>query len=399
MEERESPKTTNRYEADIRSLLYVSLNDNLVCPICCSAFVDPCYTKCGHTFCSVCLYKALAQSNKCPVDRGPLSDEDICPPPKILSNMVNELLVYCPNADKGCKIVIQRCLLPHHLRDKCHYALLECPSDECTELIERRFIERDPAKCFHQPMTCPDCNGSVSEFELDDHEAMCAARSTKCPDCSQQFSMADIRNHLDECSESVVNCPSTRLGCRWSGRREKLDSHTTECTLTSLAPFLDKQEERIAILEAENKSLRAQVAVGGSNNMLDNDVFHIFTEHERFRSELERLSEQLGELEIRQSVMLTNQTVRMKEEIQNMRNAVNAIRHQMHFLMMERRTWALQSLATSSVLPSTANAVVSASTSLAGHGTSGGSSNVHEELAHLRLMRRESEGYRQDVKL
>ncbi|KAJ8102165.1 hypothetical protein POJ06DRAFT_248973 [Lipomyces tetrasporus] len=397
MEEGKSSKTTSCCELDIRSLLYVSLNDNLVCPICCSAFVDPCYTKCGHTFCSVCLYRALAQSQKCPVDRGPLSDDDICPPPKILSNMVNELLVYCPNVDKGCKSTVQRCLLRHHLQDKCRYTLLACPSDACTELIERRFIDRDPANCFHRPIMCPDCHDSVAEFELDDHKNTCTARSTKCPDCSKEFSMADIKDHLDTCSESVVTCPANSLGCRWSGRREKLDSHTAECVLTSLAPFLDKQEERIANLEAENKTLRAQIAVGGSNSMLDSDVFHIFTEHERFRSELERLSEQLGELEIRQSVMLTNQTVRAKEEIQNMRNAVNAIRHQMHFLMMERRTWALQNLATSSVVPP--GAVVPASSSAAGSGASGGNSNGHEEVANIRFMRRESEPYRQDVKL
>ncbi|KAK9240899.1 hypothetical protein V1525DRAFT_369542 [Lipomyces kononenkoae] len=386
------PKTTISYEPDIRSLLYVSLNDNLVCPICCSAFVDPCYTKCGHTFCSVCLYKALAQSQKCPVDRGPLSDEDIYPPPKILSNMVNELLVYCPNADKGCQSIVQRFLLRHHLKDNCLYAPVECPSEECTELIERRFTRRDPTKCFHKRMICPDCNDSVSEFEIDDHETICPARSTKCPDCSQEFSMTEIRDHLNMCSESIVNCPSHRFGCRWSGRREKLDSHIAECTLMSLAPFLDKQEDRIANLEAENKSLRAQVAVGGSNNILDNDVFHILTEHERFRSELERLSEQLGELEIRHSVMLTNQTVRMKEEIQNMKNAINAIRHQMHFLMMERRTWALQNLATSSVLPPTVDAVASSS-------SAGDSSNVQDEVARVRLVRRETEPYRQDVKL
>ncbi|KAK9465969.1 hypothetical protein V1512DRAFT_226893 [Lipomyces arxii] len=371
-------------EFDIRSLLYVSLNENLVCPICCCALVDPCYTKCGHTFCSVCLYKALAQSPKCPVDRNQLAEDDISPAPKILLNMVNELLVYCPNADKGCKAINQRCLLQHHLRDQCVYTKIKCPSATCSELIEKRYIEEEPDKCFHEPIACNACDEQVPRFEMEVHKRTCSARTIRCPDCLEEFTMSALQDHLGICSDSVLLCPATKFGCRWSGRRDKLSSHTLNCTFASLAPFLEKQEEKIQNLELENRGLRTQLVVGGPSAVSDSDVFHIFTEHERFRTDLEHVSEQLSELEIRQSVLLMNQNVRTKEELQTIRNAVNGIRHQIHFLLMERRTWALQNFASSTILPPAAGAA-----QLAPKG----------ETSTARPQRRESETFRQDVKL
>lgn len=45
-----------------------SVDDDLVCHLCFQAFVDPVDTKCGCTFCSVCLQNYLKRYRNCPLD-------------------------------------------------------------------------------------------------------------------------------------------------------------------------------------------------------------------------------------------------------------------------------------------------------------------------------------------
>src|SRR5256885_12068627 len=78
-----SPHSPHRVRSteivDLRSLEYVSaVNENLVCPICHVALVDPIITSCEHIFCRDCLEEAYTISQSCPVDRLPLrKPEDI----------------------------------------------------------------------------------------------------------------------------------------------------------------------------------------------------------------------------------------------------------------------------------------------------------------------------------
>ncbi|KAK9457284.1 hypothetical protein V1511DRAFT_493226 [Dipodascopsis uninucleata] len=386
---------------DFRSLHYVLLNENLVCPICCSAFIDPCDTKCGHTFCSQCLHRALTLSAKCPVDRSALNQEDVYPSPKIISNMVNELLVHCPHSEEGCESVVERSLLAFHLKERCLFSMVECPLDQCTERIQRRFLLLDPAKCFHEKVKCSYCDESIKVYEQESHLDVCKTRTTKCTNCMKEMPVAEVKEHQDECPEATINCFCKDYGCEWSGIRQKLEAHTSSCIFQKFRPFMMTMEEKMSKLEIENKSLKNKMndmqSIGtiynnSSSPMFDPDALHILAEHNRLRSELERLSEQLGEMEIRQSVMLMNESVRTKNEIQAIRSAVNGIRHQIHFLLMDRRTWALQQ---SPLIPQNLVSHNSTAREEIGDDNHGSVASV----ASSALGSREGEVYRQDVKL
>lgn len=328
------------------------------------------------------------------MDRSSLSDADVLPPPKILSNMVNELLVHCSNEDKGCKRTCQRSLLRHHLLESCEYTPVPCPSATCDQFVERRYIDSEkPARCLHELIACRACDVKIPEIEIATHELVCSQRTLKCPDCAVVFTMADIVSHTSECAMARVPCNANNIGCKWVGIRAKLKNHESECTFIALAPVIEKQEDRIARLELENKSLRIQPSLTTTSGMVDSDAFHIFTEHERFRSELEKVSEQLGELEIRHGVLIMNQNVRLKEEVQSMRNAMHGIRHQMHFLLMEHRNWALQNL-NSSMITSAAASLSSQTASSSNNAQFSG-----ETSSIGRGTRRENESFRQDVRL
>ncbi|PIL34243.1 hypothetical protein GSI_03954 [Ganoderma sinense ZZ0214-1] len=125
-------------------------NANLVCCICRSPFVEPCTTRtCSHTFCYDCIAQAIAINRQCPIDRTPLSINHLAPADPVIRNLVDELIVRCPQHPLGCSYTCQRLLLPGHLKHVCQYVHLPCPDARCSLLILRRDIKNhqcsDPA--------------------------------------------------------------------------------------------------------------------------------------------------------------------------------------------------------------------------------------------------------------
>lgn len=149
---------------DLRALTYIAqVDENLCCPICRSPLLDPATTKCRHTFCADCIAGALDNSPTCPVDRNPLSDGDVAPAPTIVSNLVNDLFVLCPNAALGCPATPARALVFGHLKDDCGFVTVACPA--CAEPIPRRDLAADA--CMHAPANCPHCDAPTRQLELE----------------------------------------------------------------------------------------------------------------------------------------------------------------------------------------------------------------------------------------
>ncbi|KAI0356129.1 hypothetical protein OH77DRAFT_1452845, partial [Trametes cingulata] len=120
-----------------------SPNVNLVCCICRSPFVEPCTTRtCSHTFCYDCISHAITVNRQCPIDRTPLSLHDLAPADPVIRNLVDELIVTCPNQHLGCSYTCQRFLLPIHLTDTCEYVQVGCPDAKCDQRILKRDVEK-----------------------------------------------------------------------------------------------------------------------------------------------------------------------------------------------------------------------------------------------------------------
>ncbi|TFK23959.1 hypothetical protein FA15DRAFT_641849 [Coprinopsis marcescibilis] len=98
-------------------------NNNLLCCICRAPFNDPATTTtCQHTFCRDCITQALSHAPQCPVDRSPLSVQDLGPTSTIVQSMVDELLVECVYKDEGCRYRGERQRLAAHLKDACKFS-------------------------------------------------------------------------------------------------------------------------------------------------------------------------------------------------------------------------------------------------------------------------------------
>jgi len=149
-----------------------SVNPNLICCICGEAFMSPVVsaTTCGHTFCLHCITRALEVKQACPIDRQPLTVEDLRPAVQIIVNMVNELRTKCPNHKKGCEAVMERGLVQQHVRDMCPFELVSClnaPSG-CQGVMPRRVMLEEHLKvCEFRKSTCDLCGDSVQESLLN----------------------------------------------------------------------------------------------------------------------------------------------------------------------------------------------------------------------------------------
>lgn len=153
---------------DIRALEYVSHVDaNLICSVCYCPFVTPVITfECQHVFCMKCLaltlwYVAIAA---CPVCRSSINVNRMRAAPRVLSNMVDDLMVKCAWWRRGCGVVTTRATAKAHAQNHCEYGLVPCPEPSCPNLIRRGDWT---SECRHRPARCGECGVEVMELHLE----------------------------------------------------------------------------------------------------------------------------------------------------------------------------------------------------------------------------------------
>lgn len=120
-----------------------------------------------HTFCSTCIYQACDASPVCPIDRSPVSTNDIQPAVKIISNMVNELLVECPRSEEGCTHVGQRQYIENHVKNDCQYTFTSCDLEECKALVLKKDLTTHVSTCKYRPAECKMCKRKMRAIELE----------------------------------------------------------------------------------------------------------------------------------------------------------------------------------------------------------------------------------------
>ncbi|KAM8952363.1 ligand of Numb protein X 2-like [Pelodytes ibericus] len=94
------------------------VDDELVCHICLQPLLQPMDTPCGHTYCFRCLKNFLKEKDFCPMDRKKLYFQDCHKSSLLVRNLLDKLSVLCPFMS-DCKLVMQRCELEPHLRNRC----------------------------------------------------------------------------------------------------------------------------------------------------------------------------------------------------------------------------------------------------------------------------------------
>eukprot|EP01097_Dermamoeba_algensis_P010225 TRINITY_DN7463_c0_g1_i1.p1 TRINITY_DN7463_c0_g1~~TRINITY_DN7463_c0_g1_i1.p1 ORF type:complete len:564 (+),score=88.85 TRINITY_DN7463_c0_g1_i1:44-1735(+) len=163
-----------------QELSYVNIasaHPKVICPICHNPFVCPQKTPCKHIFCNLCIRQCLVKQAVCPLDRLPLTQDQLTHVDDILLEMLDELEVYCSGKQKGCPWRGPRGNLAHHSLNSCQFQ-----------------------SCEHADKGC-ETIGSMSS--LISHQSTCDLAPIKCPEgCGTQFERRKLKEHL-----SAINCP------------------------------------------------------------------------------------------------------------------------------------------------------------------------------------------------
>ena len=352
---------------DFRSLTYVgNVDENLVCPICRVAFVDPVDTECDHTFCRECITQALSHSETCPIDRYHLSVQaPLSRPHKIIINQIDALLVKCI----CCEAPVPRSMLQNHVERYCKDALVKCPGKTCEEVIKRKLSDKG---CLHFDVICPDCDENHQQIDIGVHrESLCKEREKQCDFCGAEILRCKEAQHIQVCPDIIAPCKWAEYGCDYEYKRKDLPAHALDCTFKLVGPMADMLKKEIDVLRGEVRALtekdqlqerRIKFLESGqkdsyrtfdysempsqavtslpdstSTEPLDSTNEYLLSLVEALESRVSQLSTGTTELEAKQTMMLFNETLPIKNELAEMRSQQQVVSMHVRWLLNFRR--------------------------------------------------------------
>lgn len=396
-------KKPRSHTVEARSLEYIgSYDNNLMCPICRCPFVDPTKLNCEHYFCRTCITTALShqgsESKSCPSCRRKTSEDSVVAAPKLISRILDELLVKCVYHEEGCPEEMPRGAIQDHIDHYCSFANIPCPSEKCPLFIRRKYSI--PRRCLHHRVHCQYCDEKRFVFDIESHEdTECVLRKSPCVHCKNEVLHLDIKTHMESCPDATIPCTAAPYGCDFTAKRGAISEHIATCPLAKLAPVLKLQNERLAAHETYIKHLRLKNSLletsfatiqetlnptsdlfdsseplfsayldrANNNNSPFESTNHLLSLHDSLREEVDRVSAALSELDAKASQMVLNETLRTKAEFAHMNGVVGGMRMQLHRLMQTR----LQKQAQKSVARATSFAGSSSPANSSGGGDTG----------------------------
>lgn len=406
--------TKHNSKPDLRNIKYKTYTEHLNCPVCQQPFLEPLTTICGHTFCKSCIYECFKAFNgninddlkgSCPLDRTPLDASnvnDLFPTPLLVTNLIDDLQVYCLNHERGCKWNGCRWELEHHVISDCGYTGVRCNGkrfikesieeynkngdnddnydneEVCTLIVERRFLSDNETECIHKLFQCEFCNAYLTKISKEIHLSNeCLYNYQTCELClNDMIPLKNLNKHKENCSKiRHFRCPAHEIGCNWIGNNEPaLEIHLQKnnCQLNQLLPYINTLNERIDVVSTENNFLQKQInkilsliIQGKITNLGYNEpieeinkynssiasledqdkLIYLNYEIDRLKFEMEEkiipfINRENSSLTDRKSIIngLVNDNFMMKDDLSLQRVLINSLRKQLQFLLFTRNS-------------------------------------------------------------
>ena len=154
-----SPDSFGGYEED---RFENKVDIKLQCSVCLKVFKDPVQCPNEHYFCRSCIQRNLRHNAEtCPVCQHPLTEQTLARPPRIWTELLENLMIRCDYENRGCQELIKLEFFVRHVRS-CGYSPTRCTNTGCAEVMNRHEKERhEPELCQFRRIVCDDCKDQV----------------------------------------------------------------------------------------------------------------------------------------------------------------------------------------------------------------------------------------------
>ncbi|CAB4041611.1 E3 ubiquitin- ligase NRDP1 [Paramuricea clavata] len=134
----------------------------LQCSICLKVLKDPVQCPNEHYFCRSCIQKCLHENSEtCPVCQHHLTEETLTKPPRILTELLQSLMIRCDHENRGCRELVKLEFLERHV-NSCGYSPTRCTNAGCTMVMNRHEKERhEREQCQFRKIVCDECREQV----------------------------------------------------------------------------------------------------------------------------------------------------------------------------------------------------------------------------------------------
>ncbi|KAF3765497.1 hypothetical protein M406DRAFT_329403 [Cryphonectria parasitica EP155] len=269
---------------DWQGLEYIDMVDeNLHCSICRTPFHKPVSTNpCGHVFCSSCLDQYLHaiqprnghRETPCPICRTPLTYNPWSNRPsqslvrrasrpcdRVLTAMLGQLRVKCPNDPRLCAWTGPRSDIEGHMRRHCEYTRVRCVMRDCDQLVHRGAQEK---VCLHVDTRCTFCDEQFLKASEKEHLALdCTKVIEACMACGAAVAREDLAEHQEACLDEPTACEFAVNGCSARDTRRALYDHERSCVYGQLSRLEDRLMGRMIdadTLRQQNSQMTRQLA-------------------------------------------------------------------------------------------------------------------------------------------
>ena len=134
----------------------------LECGICLKVLKDPVQCPNEHYFCRSCIETSLRETSEaCPTCQHHLTKETLAKPPRLLTEMLQGLIIRCDNENRGCQELIKLEFLDRHVQS-CGYSPTRCSNAGCKEVINQHDKKRHELElCQFRKIDCDECGEQV----------------------------------------------------------------------------------------------------------------------------------------------------------------------------------------------------------------------------------------------
>ena len=181
-----------------------SIAGNFICAICQKVLKDPVQCHNEHYFCKACITQYLKNSQTCPVCMEKVTEETLIKPPRIVTNILNALIINCDHSERGCTQLIELVRLEDHTRS-CKYKPVTCPNEKCAKIINLAdFEEHTSEVCEYRQVYCNECEKDMSFKKYQKHSCVISkdVHAMKASLTELQDQVKEIANTQNEISQA-----------------------------------------------------------------------------------------------------------------------------------------------------------------------------------------------------